>query len=45
MNVKKFNQKGNEQYKILLQSVLSKDIVTSLDYESFEILCKNPKAL
>ena len=41
MNVKKFNKKGNEQYKILLQSCLNKNVVTSKDYESFEILLKN----
>ena len=33
MNIKKFNTKGNEQYKILLQSVISKDIVTNSDYK------------
>ena len=41
MNIKKFNIKGNEQYKILLQSVISKDIVTNSDYKSFDDLVRN----
>ena len=41
MNIKKFNTKGNEQYKILLQSVISKDIVTNSDYKSFDDLARN----
>ena len=41
MNIRKFNQKGNEQYKILLQSTLNKNKLSSNDYESFEILFKN----
>ena len=41
MNIKKFNKNGNEQYKILLQTVLSKDTVISSDYENFEQLLKN----
>lgn len=41
MNIKKFNNKGNEQYKFLLQSVLAKDVVTNSDYQAFETLAKN----
>jgi len=41
MNIKKFNIKGNEQYKILLQSVLIKDVVTNSDYQSFDTLVRN----
>ena len=41
MNIRKFNQKGNEQYKILLQSTLNKNKLSSNDYEGFEILFKN----
>ena len=41
MNVKKFNKKGNEQYKILIQSTLDKASLNSKDYDSFEALIKN----
>ena len=41
MNTKKFNKKGNEQYKILLQTVLSKDTINNSDYQNFEQLVKN----
>ena len=41
MNVKKFNKKGNEQFKVLLQSTLSKDTVSNIDYQNFDQLLKN----
>ena len=41
MNLKKFNKKGNESYKILLQSSLNKNSLSNNDYEPFDILCKN----
>lgn len=41
MNIKKFNKKGNEQYKVLLQNVLSKDVVKISDYQNFEMLVRN----
>ena len=45
MNLKKFNKKGNESYKILLQSSLNKNSLSNNDYEPFPAirLVKNAK--